>query len=221
MKNFSLIVCLCILGAAGGAAQRVSQTLTFRAGADNMPLSQAEPPSGFEMEFARAPAKRMGAQAEFVWLGAHADSFEQAVLNGRCDAALGAIVDGGKSMAGSRTLPGVVFTKPNYAAGYVLIRRSGASKVHSLAELGDRHVANETESIVAYTLLQLGHQVHLLRNAEAVIAAVAEGRGLYRYLCGPAATWRLRGRGDVVAAPEFESTDKWWCANETRPCCGL
>lgn len=180
-----------------------------------MPLSDKNPPSGFEVEFAKAVAKRIGAEADFVWLSSHADSFEQAVLDARCDVALGAIMET-EPMAGSRTLKGVVLTKPYYGAGYILIRRADAPSVNSLDELGENRVAIEAESIVAYTLRQSGRKVHLLKDAEAVIKAVADGRERYGYLWGPIASWNLQGRKDVIVESNFTSPDQWLFAMAVR-----
>jgi len=191
------------------------EVVRFGVGADNMPLSQQKPPSGFEVDFARALAKQMGTKAEFVWLSAHADSFEQAVADRRCDVAMGAIVEPG-AMAGKRDLPGVRLTKPYYNAGYVLIRRATAPPVKTLDGLGDKRLAIEAESIVAYTLRQRGYKVHLLHEADDVIEAVAKGKENYGYLWGPLVSWQLRDRRDVVVEPEFVPVDSWQFALAVR-----
>lgn len=217
MKKLKTILFLSVISAfcAVNLSAQVPEKLKFCAGADNMPLSDNNPPSGFEVEFAKAIAKRIGAEAEFVWLSSHAESFEQAVLDGRCVAALGAIMEA-DPMAGSRALPGVVLTKPYYGAGYILIRRSDAPSINSLDDLGENRVAIEAESIVAYTLRQRGHKVHLLKDSEAVIKAVADGKERYGYLWGPIAGWNLRGRKDVVVETNFDSPDQWLFAMAVR-----
>lgn len=217
MKNLNHLLFLSVvLGiCAAGVSAQVPQKVRFCAGADNMPLSDSDPPSGFEVEFARAAAKLIGAEVEFVWLSSHAESFEQAVLDGRCDAALGAIVET-EPMGGTRALPGVVLTKPYYAAGYILIRRSDATEVSSLDGLGENRVAIEAESIVAYTLRQRGHKVHLLKDSDAIIRALAQGKERYGYLWGPIASWSLRGRKDVVVGTGFISPDQWLFAMAVR-----
>ncbi len=214
LKAVLLLVLIFVVTAANSRAQ-TPESIRFCAGEDNMPLSQKSNESGFEVDFARAVARMLKAEAEFIWLDSHAESFEQAVLEGRCDAALGAIVET-ETMAGSRTLPGVVLTKPYYAAGYILIRQPDAPPVGSLDSLGEQRLAIEAESIVAYTLRQRGFKVHLLKNADAVIRAVADGKERYGYLWGPNATWQLRGRKDVVVETGFVSPDQWLFAMAVR-----
>jgi polar amino acid transport system substrate-binding protein len=195
-----------LVAAATAASAQTVKTLTFCAGTDNLPLSH--PGSGIEVEFARALAPRIGAEARFTWLDAHEESFEQAVLDGRCDAALGAIVDPGP-MAGDRTLPGVKLSDPYYAAGYLLVRRVVARPVRTLEEIGDSRIAVEMVSIPVYTLRQRGLGVYALRDSEAVIQAVADGRAEYGYLWGPLTASLLRDRNDVVLVKEFEPEERW------------
>jgi ABC-type amino acid transport substrate-binding protein len=209
-----LALALLLLTASPADAQ-VPRTLTFCASAKNAPLSEENPSSGFEVEFARALAAKLGAQSRFEWLDPHAASFEQSVLDGRCHAALGAIVDPVPAV-GNRTLPGVTLTVPYYGAGYVLIRRVAAKPVRALAELGEARLAIEGDSVVAYTLRQRGHGVHLLKNAQAVVTAVAKGVEDYGYLWGPIAAWQLRGRNDVVVDAEFRPVDRWSFALAVR-----
>ncbi len=190
------------------AARAPAKALTFCAGADNLPMSQEGAPAGVEVELARALAARLGMESRFVWLDAHADSFEQAVLAGRCDAALGAVVEPG-GMPGARPLAGVALTAPFYGVAYQLVRRADAAPVRRLAELGETRVAVEGESIVTYTLRQRGRPVHVLRTADAVIAALADGRARYGYLWGPVAAWLLRDRRDVVVDTAFVAADRW------------
>lgn len=203
------------LGAAKTAAAQSTPALSFCAGADNSPMSQERTSDGIEVEFARALAAEMGAEAAFVWLDAHTESIEQAVLNGRCDAALGAIVDPGP-MAGSRALDGVALTAPYYHAGYVLIRGAATRPLRTLAELGGRRVAVERESIATFSLRQQGRRVHVLHDYQAVVAAVADHRVEYGYLWGPIAAWALRNRRDVVVSEGFIASEQWGFALAVR-----
>lgn len=208
MMNIGPAVTAALLAAAAALPAQVPRTLTFCAGMGNLPMSQEGQVPGFEVEFARSLAERLGAEARFEWLEPHTDSFEQAVLEGRCDAALGAIVDPGP-MAGDRTIAGVALTEPYYGAGYLLIQRVGTRSVRSLPELGDARIGVEMESIPIFTLRQRGHNMYALRDYEAVIEAVAERRVDYGYLWGPLAAWLLRDRTDVVASEGFEPVERW------------
>lgn len=190
-----------------------AHTVTFCAGLDNLPLSDLE--SGVEVEFARELARTMGAEVRFTWLDAHEESFEQAVLDGRCDAALGAILEPGP-MAGERNLPGVMLSEPYYAAGYVLVRRTAARPVRNLEEVGDARIAVEMVSSPVYTLRQRGHGVYALRDSEAVIGAMADGRADYGYLWGPLVPALLRDHQDLVVVEEFSPVDRWSFALAVR-----
>ena len=54
-------------------------------------------------------------------------------------------------------------------------------------------------------------------DADSVIEAVAAGTARYGYLWGPVAAWKLKGREDVVLAPEFQPADRWDFALALRP----
>ncbi|MBA3318975.1 MAG: hypothetical protein H0T50_12915, partial [Gemmatimonadales bacterium] len=81
--------------------------------------------------------------------------------------------------------------------------------VSTLRELGAARVGVEKESIVAYTLRQRGHAVHVLPNASAVIRAVAERRLDYGYLWGPLAAGQLQDEQHVMLIEQFVPADRW------------
>ena len=216
MKSITRIgaVAAALLAAATTQAQ-LPGALTFCVGVDNLPMSEASGPSGVEVELARALAKQLGREARFEWLDPHRDFAEKAVLDGRCDAALGAIVEPG-GMAGAQPVTGVTLTEPYYSAGYLLIRRSGARPVGTLEGLRGTRIALEGESLVTYTLRQQGHAVHVLREYGDVVSALADGRAEYGYLWGPLAAWLLRERSDVVVEKDFQPTELWSFAMAVR-----
>jgi ABC-type amino acid transport substrate-binding protein len=199
-------VAVCLFRVAPAPAQE-ARPIRFCLAADNLPMSAAyPPPSGVEVELARALAAELNTEAELQWLD-HADRGEDAVLAGRCEAAFGAVVDPG--LADGRVLPGLALSTPYLGAGYQLVRRSDAPPARSLAELGEARIGVEVESVPIYTLKQRGHRVHALDDSDAVIEAVADGRVRYGYLWGPLATWLLRDRADVVPVREFEPEERW------------
>ena len=200
-------VAAALLTAATAQAQ-APKPLTFCAGFDNLPMSERGTPAGFEIELAEALAERLGREARFEWIDPVDDLVEKVVLEGRCDAALGAIVEPG-DMVGARPVTGVTLTEPYYSAGYLLIRGANARPVRSLEELRETRIALEGESLVTYTLRQQGQAVHVLRNFDGVVKALADGRAEYGYLWGPLATWLLRERSDVVVEKDFQPTELW------------
>lgn len=190
--------------------------VTFCAGADNLPLSSmAGSPPGYDVEIARVVATRAGLEPRFTWLDAGRDSFEEAVRQGRCDAALGVLVDPGP-MAEAPSLDGLALTRAYHATGYVLVRRPDAPALRTLLEADTMRLAVEGESVVAYTLRQRGHRVHVLYGPDAVIGAVAEGRARYGYLWGPIAGWMLRGHPQVLVDSAFRADDGWRFAMGVR-----
>lgn len=203
MKRTLPLLAAVLLAAAPALAQ--GEAVTFCAGTDNLPLSHPE--TGIEVEFARALAAQLGTEARFVWTE-HAESPDAVLLEGRCRAALGAIVDPGP-MADGRAPPGTALTAPYYGAGYVLIRRADAPPARTLEALEETRVAVEMESVAIYTLKQRGNRVYALDDYDAVIEAVADGRVEYGYVWGPLAAWLLRDRSDVVVAEEFEPVERW------------
>lgn len=205
-------VAAALLAAATVQAQA---PLTFCAAFDNLPMSEFGTPAGFEVELAEALAERLGREARFEWIDPVDDLVENVVLEGRCDAALGAIVEPGE-MVGARPVTGVTLTEPYYSAGYHLIRAAHARPIRTLEELQETRIALEGESIVTYTLRQQGQPVHVLRSFDGVVRALADGRAEYGYLWGPLAAWLLRERSDVVVEQEFRATELWNFAMAVR-----
>jgi polar amino acid transport system substrate-binding protein len=190
------------------ATAQDAAALTFCVGAASLPMSsEVGSPPGYDVEIARAIADDIGRQAHFTWLDPGED-FEQAVRDGRCNAALGVIVNPGP-MAIPPDLAGLTLTTPYYQAGFVLVRHPDAPPLRTLEEASDVPIGVEAESIANFRLRQSGRKVHVFFDYEAVIREVEEGHTTYGYIWGPVAAWVLRGRVDVVIAPEFESSDRW------------
>jgi polar amino acid transport system substrate-binding protein len=196
------------------SAQDIAE-VTFCTATARMPMSsKLGSPPGYDVEIARAIADDMTAQARFLWLEPGEES-ENALRDGRCDAALGVIVDSGP-MAIPPDLAGLALTMPYHQAGFVLVRRPDAPPLRTLEEAGDTSIGVEAESIANFMLRQSGRKVHVFFDYEAVIREVAEGRTTYGYVWGPVAAWVLRRREDVVIAPEFESSERWSFALAVR-----
>jgi ABC-type amino acid transport substrate-binding protein len=205
-----------ILASAATVHAQAAGVVRFCAGADNLPMSQDGQPSGFEAEIATAAAAHMGKEPQFVWLSPRTENFEEAVLQGRCDAALGAIIDPGAN-AGDWTPPGVVLSKPYYAAGYRLIARSGAKPVRKVDDLPpNERLAVQGRSIGTYLVRRRGHKVHVVRRVEDVINVVAEGQTEYGYMWGPLAAWMLKDRKDVELVEGFVPEESWRFALAVR-----
>lgn len=198
------------------SARAEHDVVTFCAGADNLPLaSKTGSPSGLDVEIARVVAAPVGFEPGFPRLDAGRDDFEEAVRQGRCDAALGVPVDPGP-MAEAPLLDGLVLTHAYHATGYVLVRRSDAPPLRTLREADTTRLAVEGESIFAYTLRQRGRRAQVPYEPDAVIGAVAERRARYGYLWGPIAGWMLRGHPQVLVDSAFRAEDRWQLAMAAR-----
>jgi ABC-type amino acid transport substrate-binding protein len=196
-----------VLLACADLSAQAGRPLAFCLATDNLPFSHPE--TGIEVEIARAISERLGREAVFTWRDAHGEeSPEEALQDGRCDVAAGAIVDPGP-MAEGRRVPGLALTDPYYSAGYLLIHRPEVPSARALAELSDVRIGVEMISIPVYTLKLRGHKVYAMHDHGGVIQAVADGRIDYGYIWGPLAAWLLRDRGDVVLAKGFEAGDRW------------
>jgi ABC-type amino acid transport substrate-binding protein len=207
MRLATTLASAAVLLACADLSAQADRPLAFCLAADNLPFSHPE--TGIEVEIARAISERLGREALFVWRDAHdEESPEEALREGRCDVAAGAIVDPGP-MAEGRRVPGLALTDPYYNAGYLLIHRPEVPSAGGLAELRDLRIGVEMISIPIYTLKLRGHKVFALHDHDAVIKAVADGRIDYGYIWGPLAAWLLRNRGDVVLASDFQPEERW------------
>jgi len=204
------VFCLTVSGVAQAPVE-----LTFCVGAESPTTSRVGISPEVEVDVARALAAELGASTLFVRLDPHDTEPEQAVLAGRCQAALG-VIDDPSLVTGDRSPAGISLTDPYYAAGYALISRADVRRVRTLAELGESRIGVEKESVVAFTLRQRGHRVHVLPNSGAVIRAVAERRLDYGYLWGPMAAVLLRTGTYVSAVRSFKTSDRWDFAMAVR-----
>lgn len=202
-----------VLVTAWLCAGQSPRPLVFCAATDSLPMSARG--GGFEVDIARAVAAHLNRDAAFEWLEPHDGNAGQALLEDRCDAAPGFVVDPG-AMAGGGALPGLALSVPYYTAGYVMIRGPRTRPVRSLEDVADARVAVEGESVPVFTLRQRGYQVRVVPDSRAVVDAVAEGRAAYGYLWGPLTGSLLRGRKDVVLAEEFTPVDRWDFAMAVR-----
>lgn len=206
MRRTFLTAVVALTGVTAAAAAQAPAPLRFCLADHNLPMSAASPPSGVEVELARALSGALDRDAELRWLDEHEEGHD-VVLRGGCDFAFGGVIDPG--LADGHLPPDLVLTAPYYAAAYQLVRRRGAPPVRTLAELGASRIGVESESVAIYTLKQRGQNVYALHDYDAVIRAVADGDIDYGYLWGPLAAHLLRDRDDVVVTRGFRPEDRW------------
>src|SRR5581483_3801180 len=102
----------------------------------NLPYSSArDDRPGFDVEIARALAARLGVKLRIGWLDVQRETAVGELLERRCDLVLGEPV-AANVVADDEELAGkVLYSRPYYGTGYVLVHRKGGPVVRSLAEL--------------------------------------------------------------------------------------
>ena len=211
-----LAILLALSGATAPAADSAGQPmLRFCLAAHNLPFSTSHPPWGIDGELARQIGAGLGRETDLVWIDEEEETPEEALRQGRCDAAMGAIVEA-DGLARPSSVPGLALSSPYYTAGYLLVHKPGLPSPARLEETGGSRIAVEMISIPIYTLKQRGLSVYALDDTEAVISAVADGRARYGYVWGPVGSWLVRERDDVVLANGFVPKEVWSFAIATR-----
>ena len=167
----------------------------------NLPYSSAQAErAGSDVQIARALARELRLKLRIEWIDVQRETAIGELLDRECDLALGAAIDPG-AMDDEEELAGkVIYSKPYYGTGYLLVVRRGGPRVDSLSELtGDklRRIGTEAGSVADYRLRQRGFQRRLFRNQLAVLKSLQEGGIDYAYVWANVG-WALH------ATPEFE-----------------
>ena len=155
----------------------------------NLPYSRAAPcgdRSGIDVGRAGRQAKQLQVKLRIAWLDVHRETAVSALLvEGQCDLVLGAAVDP-NAVDDEEELAGkVVYSRPYYGTGYLLVRKKGGADARSLAELKGRkslRIGTEAGSIADYGLRQKGFLRRLYRNQLATLKALQDGDLDYGYL---------------------------------------
>jgi polar amino acid transport system substrate-binding protein len=210
-----------------GAARRENSPDTWRRIRDrgelvvsmdpaNLPYSSARADRpGFDVELARALADRLGVRLRLDWLDVHRETPVGELLEGRCDLVFGEAVDP-NVVAGDEPLAGkVLYSRPYYTTGYVLVRRKDGPRVRSLGELKgarSRRLGAEAGSVADYNLRRRGYLRRLFPNQLAALKALSDGEIDFAYLWANAG-WTLSVSPDFAAKlaidPGVESEDRW------------
>jgi ABC-type amino acid transport substrate-binding protein len=122
------------------------------------------------------------------------------LLERQCDLVFGEAVDD-NAVADDEGLAGkVVYSRPYYGTGYVLVRRKGGPRVRSLAEIKgeeSRRIGAEAGSVADYRLRQRGYLRQLLRNQLATLKALDAGQIDFAYLWANVG-WTLHATPDFA-----------------------
>jgi polar amino acid transport system substrate-binding protein len=168
---------------------------------DNLPYSSGkEDRPGFDVELARELAQMLNLKLKIVWLDIHRETAMGKLLANESDLCFGAAIDENAVEDDDELADKVIYSRPYYGSGYLLVSRQKWPRVKSLTELkGDksRRLATEAGSVADYRLRQRGYLRGLYRNQLAVLKALDDGAIDYAYL------WANVG-WTLDAAPEFK-----------------
>ena len=167
----------------------------------NLPYSSVkEDRPGFDVEVARALARTLDVKLRIDWIDVQRETAIGELLDQECDLALGAAIDPG-AVDDEQELAGrVIYSRPYYGTGYLIVTRKNEPKVKSLAELKgakSRRIGTEAGSVADYHLRQRGYLRRLFRTQLSVLKSVHDGGIDYGYLWANVG-WTLH------TSPEFE-----------------
>jgi polar amino acid transport system substrate-binding protein len=182
----------------------------------NLPYSGAKDDRpGFDVELARALADRLHVKLRLEWLDIHRETAVGELIQGRCDLVLGEAV-AANTVADDEPLAGkLLYSRPYYGTGYVLVRRKDGPRAGSLAELKgamSHRLGTEAGSVADYQLRRRGYFRRLYRNQLAALKALGDGDIDFAYLWANAG-WTLHVSPDLGSklevVPGFEPEDRW------------
>jgi polar amino acid transport system substrate-binding protein len=187
----------------------------------NLPYSSAnEDRPGFDLELARDLARRLGLKLRVEWLDVQRETAVGKLLENECDLALGAAVDP-NAVEDEEPLAGkVIYSRPYYGTGYLLVNRAEGPRVKTLVEIKgqtSRRLGAEAGSVADYRLRQGGYQRSLFRNQLAVLKALDDGAIDYAYLWANVG-WTLHTTPEfnLEIVPGFIPRDHWNIAAALR-----
>jgi ABC-type amino acid transport substrate-binding protein len=180
----------------------------------NLPYSSAKKDRpGFDVELARALAERLQVKLRIDWLDVQRNTAVGQLLAHECDLVLGEAV-AANIVADEEELVGkVLYSRPYYGTGYVLVRRKDGPRVQSLAELkGARseRLGAEAGSVADYSLRQRGYLRRLFRNQLATLKALHDGDIDAAYLWANVG-WTLHASPGfkLEIVPDYVPEDHW------------
>lgn len=180
----------------------------------NLPYSSAKGDrAGFDVELLRALAKEMDVKLRIDWLDVHRATAVGKLLDRESDLAVGTPIDPNAFEDDDELAGKLLYSRPYYGTGYLLVQRKDAPKVKSLADLKgekSRRLGAEAGSLADYRLRQRGYLRTLHRNQIATLRALNDKEIDYAYLWANVA-WSLRTTPDIAAeiVPGFVPEDHW------------
>jgi len=180
----------------------------------NLPYSSAKQDHpGFDVELARAIALQLHVKLRIDWLDVQHETVVGELLEHKCDLVFGEPVVS-NLVANDLELAGkVLYSRPYYGTGYVLVERRSGPPVRSLAELkGEKsqRLGTEAGSVADYSLRQRGYLRRLFRNQLATLKALNDHDIDVAYLWANVG-WMLHVSPDfkLKLVPNYVPEDHW------------
>ncbi len=180
----------------------------------NLPYSSAknEQP-GFDLELARAVAERLQLKLKVAWLDVQHQTAVGQLLEHQCDLVFGEAI-AANIVADDEELAGkLLYSKPYYRTGYVLVQRKNGPHIQSLVELKgvkSQRLGTEAGSVADYLLRQRGFLRRLYRNQLATLNALNDGDIDHAYLWANVG-WTLYATPEwnLQIVPDYVPVDVW------------
>ena len=180
----------------------------------NLPYSGAKGEHlGLDIELAHALAQRLGVKLRIDWLDVHHDTPIGQLLAGRCDLVFGEAVADNAVVDDEELAGKVLYSRPYYGTGYVLVERIDGPQSHTLTDLKgakSQRLGTEAGSLADYRLRQRGYFRRLFRNQLATLKALNEGDIDFAYLWANVG-WTLHKSADfrVKLVAGYVPEDHW------------
>ncbi len=180
----------------------------------NLPYSSADKNRpGFDVDLARALASEMGLRLKLDWFDVHRDTATGQLLDNQCDLAFGTPIDPAAMDDDESLNEKLIYSRPYYGTGYLLVVRKDGPRAKTLAELkgeASRRLGTEAGSVADYRLRQQGYRRRLFRNQLAVLKSLNDGTIDYAYLWANVG-WTLHATPEFALeiVPIDRPTDHW------------
>lgn len=205
------------------AWKRIQQRGQIVVGMDpaNLPYSSAtDNLPGFDVEIVQALAHELGVKLRIDWIDVQRETAIGRLLEKECDLACGAAVDASAVDDEEQLARKVIYSRPYYGTGYLLVGRINGPRASRLSELKgekSKRLGTEAGSIADYRLRQTGYMRRLYRNQLAVLKALNDGNIDHAYLWANVG-WTLHKTPefDLQIEPGYVPEDRWNIAMAMR-----
>jgi ABC-type amino acid transport substrate-binding protein len=180
----------------------------------NLPYSsERDGGSGFDFELAQALAGALGVKLRVDWIDVQRETAIGKLLDGQCDLAFGAAIEPRAVDDEMELAAKVLYSKPYYGTGYVLLTRKAGPRATSLADVKgekSRRLGTEAGSVADYRLRQRGYLRRLFRTQLSVLKSLNDGGIDYAYLWANVG-WTLHNTPefDLVVVADRPPEDYW------------